>query len=176
MFEKLPAPTPPIFDVDVLMYSDWKVAFVRLIDHLPLIASQKFYYLKQYASGKALKAVSSYFVQNTDRAYIEARRLLDHRFGDQFLLCREVQAKLKSWPRINNKDAEGLRDYSELLAKCLTMKLDCGSLDKVDDVTEIQEMTSERPDWCANKWNDKAYNYRIRHRAYPIFDRFVQFL
>ena len=65
---------------------------------------------------------------------------------------------------------EGLRDYSDFLAKCLTMKLDCGSLDKLDDITEIQEMTSKLPDWCANKWNDKAYNYRIKHRAFPTFD------
>lgn len=176
MFEKLPAPTPPVFSGNVLEYNDWKVAFDGLIGHLPLQPTQKFYYLKQYLSGKALNAVSSFFLSNTERAYIRARKLLDERFGDPYLLCREIQGKLKAWPRISNRDHEGLRDFSDFLAKCSTLKEEVQSLNYLDNLSEILELTQKLPDWVSTKWNDRAYDYREKHKEHPNFEWFTKFL
>ena len=176
MFEKLPAPTPPVFDGNILQYSDWKVAFDGLIGHLPLKPTQKFYYLKQYLSGKALSAVSSFFLTNTKKAYEKARKLLDQRFGDPYLLCREIQTTLRAWPKINSRDSEGLRDFADFLAKCLTLKEEVCSLDRLDDIGEILELTQKLPDWLSNKWNDKAFDYREKKGSHPEFEWFVKFL
>jgi len=68
-------PTPSIFGGNVLEYHDWKAAFDGLIGHLPLQPSQKFYYLKQHLSGRALNAISSFLLMKTEKAYIKARNL-----------------------------------------------------------------------------------------------------
>ena len=65
MFDRLPAPAASVFNGGILQYSDSKVAFAGLLGQLLLKPSQRFYYLKQYLKGKALSAVSSFFLIHT---------------------------------------------------------------------------------------------------------------
>ena len=95
MFEKLPAPTPPVFSGNVLEYNDWKVAFDGLIGHLPLQPRKKGEERKKERRGKERKEGRRGGGENKEREERREKKRREERGGEEEGGGRERQGKGK---------------------------------------------------------------------------------
>lgn len=116
---KLPMPMPTVFSGDPIHYIEWKVSFKSLVDRKGISSADKLYYLKKHVSGPAHKCLEGTFYRNDDEAYRDAWNKLNQRYGQPFVIQRAFRDKLTKWPKIQSKDAEGLRTFSDFLNACL---------------------------------------------------------
>lgn len=62
----------------------------------------------------------SYFLFMTDDAYKDAKRFLDERVGDRFVVSNAFSNKLDKWPKVASRDGTALCEFADLLKQCLT--------------------------------------------------------
>ena len=98
------APEPGVFSGDPLHYPSWKSAVHALVESRVFLPSERIHYLKRYMAGTAKETVESYFLLMTDDAHEDAKRLLDERFGDPFVIANAFRDKLDRWPKIASRD------------------------------------------------------------------------
>ena len=74
----------------------------------------KLYYLK-YVSGQAHDLLEGSLYRNDRDAYVDAWNQLNQRYGHPFVIQRAFRERLSQWPKIQAKDAVGLRKFSDFL-------------------------------------------------------------
>nr|XP_054599707.1 uncharacterized protein LOC129164253 [Nothobranchius furzeri] len=173
---RLPVPEPTVFNGDPLKYNDWKLSFQMLIDRKNIPVNEKIYYLRKYVGGPARKAVESYFLLGTERAYYSAWNILEERYGSSFVITKAFRDKLTSWPRIGNKDSIELREFSDFLRGCEAAMLQVKGLEVLNDCHENQRMLSKLPDWLSARWNRKVIEIEEQDGSFPTFNHFVDFI
>ncbi|XP_076740274.1 uncharacterized protein LOC143418645 [Maylandia zebra] len=173
---RLPVPEPTVFNGDPLKYKDWKMSFQMLIDRKNIPVNEKIYYLHKYVGGPARKAVESYFLLGTERAYYSAWNILEERYGSSFVITKAFRDKLTSWPRIGNKDSVELREFSDFLRGCEAAMLQVKGLEVLNDCNENQRMLSKLPDWLSARWNRKVIEIEEQDGSFPTFSHFVDFI
>ena len=87
-------PEPPVFTGNPLRYNDWAAAFVALIGGKGVDTNDKIFYLDKYLAGPAKEAVSGYFIMRTNSHYQSARKTLEDRFGNHFVISESFYEKL----------------------------------------------------------------------------------
>lgn len=115
---RLPTTEPPVFSGDPIQFIEWKAAFVSLIDRKAISSADKLHYLKRYVGGPARKSLDGIFYRNDDEAYKDAWSKLNQRYGQPFVIQKALREKLSKWSKIQPKDSEGFRDFSDFLNAC----------------------------------------------------------
>lgn len=100
------------FDGDPLLYPGWKHAFNVLIDGSGITPMDRFLYLEKYLKGQPLELVKEYALIDNETAFHDARKALEERYRNSFVIAKAYQDKIERWPRIATKDAPGLRKFS----------------------------------------------------------------
>ncbi|XP_053403187.1 uncharacterized protein LOC128558292 [Mercenaria mercenaria] len=131
---------------------------------------------KKYLGGPVRQVVENYFLLSTDYAYEDAKRLLDERYGNPFVIASAFRDKLESWPKIVPKDASGLLKFSDFLKQCLTAMSSVPSLSVLNDSRENQKMLSKLPEWLVIRWNRIAATSKEELNVFPSFKQFVDFV
>ncbi|KAJ8030307.1 hypothetical protein HOLleu_26680 [Holothuria leucospilota] len=157
---RLPSPEPGVFCGDPLKNCGWKAAFEALIGTKRIPNSKRMHYLKIYLGGSAKEAIEGYFLLCSVEAYDEARKLLDERYGDPFIIANASRDKLESWPKIPSRDGQALRKFSDFLGQCETAIQITGSLDCLHDMRENRKIISKLPDWLVTRWGRKIIEWR----------------
>ncbi|KAK7489949.1 hypothetical protein BaRGS_00018814 [Batillaria attramentaria] len=116
----LPNPEPPVFTGNPLQYQDWLFSFQSLIENRGVPPVERIHYLKRYLGGAAKEAVSIFFMLRSKNSYQQARHVLEHRFGNPFIINEAFRSKLDSWPSVHSKDKAGLCKLSDFLLQCQT--------------------------------------------------------
>ena len=96
--------------------------------------------MSQYDASKPKQLFDYYIFFGTDKAYQEAGELLHERYGNENVVSTAFTSKLRSWPKINGKDPNSLRMFSDFLLKLITAKKTTQSLHVLDFVKEIVEL------------------------------------
>ena len=78
----LPHPKVPIFDGSPMEYGPFIRAFENIIESKTSSSSERLYYLEQFTSGDVKELVRSCQFLPPDRGYLEARRLIKKKFGN----------------------------------------------------------------------------------------------
>lgn len=89
-----------------------------LIVQKGISAADKLYYLKKYVSGPAHKCLEGTFFRNDEEAQ-DAWKNLNQRYEQAFVIQRAFREKLSGWPKLQSKDAEGLRNFADFINACL---------------------------------------------------------
>ena len=173
---RLPLPEPSIFEGDPLKYPGWKSAFESLIDHRGIPYSERVHYLKKYVGGAAKEAIEGYFLLNTSESYEEAKKLLEERYGDQFVVTNAFREKLDDWPRIQARDGLALRKFSDFLRQCETAMTITGGLSILNDNRENRKMLSKLPDWLISRWARIVADWKERGMGFPPFSEFRKYI
>ena len=173
---RLPPPEPSVFDGNPLKYPGWKSAFQTLIDQKGIPSSEQIHYLKKYLSGPAREAIEGYFLLATEDAYEDAKRLLDQRYGDPFVVANAFRDRLDSWPKIPSRDGEALRKFSDFLRQCETAMQITGSLSILNDSRENRKILAKLPDWLVSRWGRIAAASKENGRGFPPFSEFRAFM
>lgn len=153
---RLPMPEPTVFTSDPTHFIEWKSSFQSLIDKRHISSADKLYYLKKYVVGSALKTLEGIFYRNDEEAYKDAWKSLKDRYGQPFTIQRTFREKLTNWPRIQPKDFEGLRNFSDFLTTCNDAMPHVKGLEILNDCEENRKLVSKLPDWAAARWNCQA--------------------
>ena len=115
---RLPAPEPTIFIGDPLKYHDWSIAFKTLIENKRIIERESIHYLKKCVGGPAKEAISGYFLQRSENAFVQAKALLEERYGNPFTVTEAFRDMLGAWPNISGRDGNSLRRFAYFLNQC----------------------------------------------------------
>ncbi len=175
---QLPKISVPVFNGDPLQYPLWRNSFSALIDNQPLDATTKLNYLNQYVSGKLKQLVEHYMLIGTDVAYVKARDVLAERYGNSSVVSTAFINKLRQWPKISPRDAQGLRQFSDFLGKVKAARPTTLSLGVLDYACENILLIEKLPYHLEGKWRDKIERWRANHgvASYPSFSEFDEFL
>ena len=155
---RLPAPEPPIFRGEPILYPDWKASFHALIHRKNLPSNDhKMYYLKRYVSGSAKEDINGIFLQDSSaEAYERTWNILDERFGHPFIATNAYRDKLRKWPKIGTTDQKGLRGLSDFLTSVETAVQVIENLSVLNDYMENQKLLTKLPEWLVSQWNREA--------------------
>ena len=176
VLNRLPSAEPDIFSGDPLLYNDWINSFEALISSRSLPDSEGIFYLKKYLSGEAKSCVQGLLSLSTSEAFHAALKLLKERFGDDFVIANAFRQKLRKWPKIQNHDYVGLRNFSDYLNNVLVAKESNRSLAILDDENENRILLYKIPDFCLNKWEDIVSSALMNDRGFPGFAEFCKLL
>lgn len=173
---RLPLPEPTVFNGDPIQFVEWKSSFMSLIGKKGISAADKLYYLKKYVSGSAHRYLEGIFYRNDEEAYKDAWDNLNKRYGQPFVIQRAFREKLSKWPKIQSKDAEGLRTFSDFLNACLQAIPHVKGLEILNDCEENQKLVQKLPDWIASRWNRQVTKTLMDDKEFPSFHDFVNFM
>ena len=173
---RVPIPEPSIFSGDPLKYNDWKLSFQTLIGHKNIEDKEKIYYLRQYVSGLAKKAIDGFFLLGTESAYASAWKILKERYGNPFTVAMAYRDKLQAWPKIGSKDNFELREFVDFLCSCEAAMVHIKALEILNDCNENRRILSKLPDWLIAGWNRKVVDEEEDRNQFPSFSQFVKFL
>ncbi|KAK3735268.1 hypothetical protein QZH41_001047 [Actinostola sp. cb2023] len=181
--QRLPTAKPDVFtgeEADTKFFI-WETAFDALIDSAPITTQQKLYLLYQHLSGKSKKVVEQlqYMVgSDPDLAYNEARKKLKQRFGRSAIIATDFENKLSNWPKIAHNDAQGLRDFSDLLQQVQIASTHMSTLKIFEYPSKIQALVEKLPSWfmTRTKWSIQVQVLQQREdcNAFPSFADFVK--
>ncbi|XP_071855378.1 uncharacterized protein [Apostichopus japonicus] len=170
---RLPVPEPEIFSGDPLQYPGWKCAIDLLLENKGIPPSEKIYYLKRYLSGPPKDALEGYFLVPSDSTYIEVRKLLDDRYGNNLAIADAFRSKLEGWPNIQPNDGLALRKFADFLGQCeFALKLVKGRLSFLNDSWENRKLLDKLPDWLVKRWGRVLSEWD----DFPPFGKFRQFI
>ncbi|GAA6067422.1 uncharacterized protein LOC113067232, partial [Tachysurus ichikawai] len=173
---RLPATEPPVFNGDPIQFIEWKSAFVSLIGGKAIPSADKLRYLKRYVGGPARKSLDGIFYRNDDEAYKDAWNKLNQRYGQPFAIQKAFREKLAKWPKIQPKDSEGFREFSDFLNACHQAMPHVKGLEILNDCEENQKLVCKLPDWAASRWNRQVTQTLIETHDFSKFVDFVTFM
>ncbi len=173
---RLPTTEPSVFNGDPIQFIEWKAAFVSLIDGKAISSADKLHYLKRYVGGPARKSLDGIFYRNDEEAYNDAWNKLNQRYGQPFVIQKSFREKLAKWPKIQPRDAEGFREFSDFLDACHQAMPHVKGLEILNDCDENQKLVHKLPDWAAARWNCQVTQTLIQTRDFPKFIDFVTFM
>lgn len=173
---RLPITEPPVFSGDPIQFIEWKAAFTSLIDRKAISSADKLHYLKKYVAGPARKSLDGIFYRNDDEAYKDAWGKLNQRYGQPFIIQKAFREKLSKWSKIQPKDSEGFREFSDFLNACHQAMPHVKGLEILNDCDENQKLVHKLPDWAAARWNRQVTQTLIETHDFPKFKDFVTFM
>ena len=173
---RVPIPEPDKFNGDPITYPSWRSSFEALIERKNFPLEERIHVLKGYLSGPALEAVQNLMMLNTADAYARAKEILEHRFGDPFVIGNAFRDKLESWSKISPRDHRGLRKFADFLLQCEAAMDSISNLQVFNDDRENRKMLHKLPAWVVTRWARKVADAKELHGRFPLFSVFVKFL
>lgn len=173
---RIPVPVPIVFSGDPITYIEWKASFISLVDCKGIAPADKRHLLKRYITGSALKCLEGTFYRSDEEAYKDAWKRLDQCYAQPFVVQKAFRDKLSRWPKINSKDAEGLRSFSDFLTACLQATPHVKGLEILSDCEENQRLLQKIPEWLATRWNRKVTVTLMEGNDFPSFKDFAEFV
>ena len=69
----------------------------------------RLFFPDKFHKEKANEVVKGFLAMSSDSAYKEARKLLDHRFGNPMHVAEAYKSSLRKWPQISDGNSSGPR-------------------------------------------------------------------
>ena len=172
----LPSKDIPVFTGDPLTYKSFIRAFEHAVDSKIDGMKDKLYYLEQYTSGEPQELVRSCEHMSSDRAYNEARRLLQRHYGDELKIANAYLDKALKWPQIKSEDGKALRAYALFLVGCRNTMDDIEFMEEMDNPTNMRVVVSKLPYKLKEKWRTTAFEIHEKGRGRARFSNLVDFI
>ena len=173
---RLPELSVPKFGGDPLEY----VSFIRSFDSR--VASrttderEKLYFLEQFTTGTPREIVRSCIMMPSWLGYVEARRRLDERFGNPFVLGQCYLKRLEKWPSISRDDVKRLDDFTTFLIGCRNAMTATESIKELDYPTSLRLIVSKLPGYLQDRWARVADKTLYHEGNLVTFNKLVEFL
>lgn len=173
---QLPHRDIPVFTGDPLTYRSFIRAFEHAIDSKTDSQQDRLYYLEQFTSGEPLDLIRSCEHMRPDRAYREARALLDRHYGDELIIANAYIKKAMEWPQIKPEDRKGLNTFALFLIGCCNTVNDVDYMDEMNNPTNMKCILSKLPFKLKDKWRSFAYDIQDRRKKRARFPDLVDFV
>ena len=174
---RMPLSEPSVFKGDPLEYAVWQSELASFIDRDGIEPAEKIHCLKKYTSGPARECIEGFLSVFSNDSYRAARKMLDTRFGDKFVVTFAFREKLEKWPKVAYNDCKALQKFSDFLKQIQSNLATLDTDDVLNDAKKNYKMLKVLPQWIVNKWADKIAEYQERHNdRFPPFENFVTFV
>ena len=80
--------------------------------------------------------IEGYLLLSSDEAFAEAKKTLEKRYGDPFIIANAFRERLERWPKIHPKDGTSLQKFADFLQQCHIAMQGIGSLGVLNDYGE----------------------------------------
>ncbi len=174
--KRLPTPEPTVFSGEPISFIEWKSTFISLIEQKSISAADKLYYLKRYVTGPARKCLEGTFFRNDEEAYKDAWVKLNQRYGQPFVIQKAFRERLSHWPKVQSRDADGLRAFADFINACMLAMPHVKGLQILNDSEENQKLLHKLPDWISARWNRQVTKTLMEGGEFPSFSAFASFL
>ena len=186
--DRLPKMEPEVFSGDILKFPTWLNSYEALIERRTDVASERLYFLGRYTGGDARSCIQGYLTLHTDEAYVQAKSMLIHRYGDKVKIGRAYKKKLEEWPIIKAQEGDKLQKLADFLWQCQAVMATIKYLSTLDCEEENQKIVRKLPYHVAHRWSrviDRClyaggrnpYEYATMPEGhYPSFTDFCQFV
>ena len=138
--------------------------------------TERLYYLEQFTSGTPREIVRSCVHMPAYLGYSEARKRLDNRYGDKFLLAQSYLKKLDQWPVVRGDDVKRLDEFTTFLIGCRNAMLSTDGVKVLDFPSSLRLIVSKLPIYLQDRWARCADAIIHQERVAVTFDRLVTFL
>ncbi|XP_061106388.1 uncharacterized protein LOC133134038 [Conger conger] len=172
----LPTRNVTVFNGEPLNFKPFMLAFQHCIENNTNSSQDRLYYLEQYTSGQPKELVRSCLHMDADRGYAEAKRLLEHHFGDEFKITNAYLDKALNWSNIPTDNGEALQSYTLFLRGCCNVMRTLWYMDELNLPSNLRLPISKVPYKLREKWRACAFDIRERTGARDTFDNLVHFL
>ena len=159
-----------------MRYPGWKAAFQTLIEHRQIPKVERIHYLKRYLGGQVKDAVEGYVLLPPEDAFDEAKKLLEERCGNLFVVANAFRDKLEKWQRMNSGDGPALQRYADFLRQYHTAMWSIGNLSVLNEERENRKMLGKLPEWAITKWAGIVDQHRQDKGEFPPFKAFVEYI
>ena len=171
----LPVKEPPIFSRDPFEYPAFITAFDSIISAVPSDRDRLFF-LDKYTKDKANEVVKGFLAMSSDSAYKEARKLLDHRFGNPVHVAEAYKSSLRKWPQISDGNSSGLQEFSDFLVRCEEAMKTMKSMGDLDSTQTLLQISAKLPSYSGVKWCRHAHEAQTKTKKIITFNDFVKFV
>ena len=162
------------FDGNPLNYHSFIATFNEVVDKVITDSRVKLTRLLQSTRGDAKEAIRSCILIRGDEGYIQARKILSQRFGnDHLIIQRTIQSLRNGKPVKSPKDLLQLADE---LVNCEMMLTQMGRLAEVDSQSCVLEVLSRLQPHLQSRWKRQAIDAKREYDHYPGFTEFVRFV
>ena len=107
--------------------------------------------------------------------YVEARRRLDERFGNPFVLGQCYLKRLEKWPSISRDDVKRLDDFTFLIG-CPNAMTATESIKELNYPTSLRLIVSKLPGYLQDRWARVADKILYHEGNFVTFNKLVEFL
>ena len=173
---RLPQPRVPMFDGNPVEYRSFIQAFENLIESRTQSSTERLYYLEQYTSGDVKELVRSCHHLPPEEGYVEARRLLLRKFGDEYRIASAYESKALAWPQVKPEDGFALSKFAIFLSSCKNALSSSLYASKFDQPGNLQKLVFKLPFSMRERWRRSA-NDIMELQSRPVkFDDLVAFV
>ena len=154
----LPKPSVPLFGGNAMEYCDFIRAFENIIEANTKSSSARLYYLIQYTTGEVQELMRSCSAMDPERGYLEARKLLKKRFGQNYRIATAYVDKLTKGPVIKRKDNAAIQRLSVQLTSCMNTLTEIGYMSKIENPECLKLIIARLPYDTRKRWRVVADN------------------
>ncbi len=99
---------------------------------------------------------------DADRGFGEAKRLLEHHFGDKFKITNAYMEKALIWNNIPIDNGEALHSYALFLHGCCNVMRTLRNMDELNLPSNMRLLISKVPYKIKEKWRSHAFDIKER--------------
>ena len=133
-----------VFNGDSCDYLSFMSIFDETVDKAPLSGQEKLSRLLGYTRDKARVAIDHCSLIGGDRGYEEAKKILQERFGDQYIIASNIIQSLQTGKNVYS--AEDLRFLSDQLHDAALMMKNQNTYSELDNQHNIKKICSRLSD------------------------------
>ena len=110
--------------------------------------------MQEYTSGEANTLVKSCLQRDLKQAYINAKKVLDEKYGNEYIIAQQYLQKLADWPQIKAEDRTAMHQFSLFLTSIENLMCKMTTLNQLNSRRDMKEILMKLP-----------YNMRVKFRG-----------
>ena len=134
-----------------------------------------FTYRNTLHAGEANSLVKSCHQKNLKQAYKEAKKLLEDKYGNEYLIAQHYLQKLSDWPQIKAEDGPALSKFSTFLITIENLMGKISALNQLNSPRDMKDVLMKMPYNMRSKFRAKMTEH-IENKKQPEFSMLVKFV
>ena len=148
------------FDGNPLNYYLFMKTFENSVEKCTEDDSMRLQLLIQYCTGKAKETIKCCGMMSGKDGYAKAKKLLEERFGEKYVVSNAWIEKLSEGPPINLNDREALLNLADDLESCEITLTVAGRLNQINNEDKMIKILRRVPPYLRSRWQKRVQEIR----------------
>lgn len=163
-------------------FHTWNGSFNNMIKGVNLSPSEQLSLMIENTTNESKRLVQrlrNAYIENPQEGIKEAWCKLGERFGSNAVVTQVHLEKLKTFPKIGDRENKRLQEFGDLLLELQCAKNDGAlrGLKILDEPAYLRPVVTKLPDDLQGRWQRHAFKYKSQRNVdYPPFNEFSRFI